>query len=328
VTVRRGAGDAPLRVLWRSDFAGPDADLLPPGCRLRVERDLDRALAQRDEIDVLVDGRASALLDGAALSRVIVPFAGLPAGLREALLERPHLRVHNAHYNAPFVAQHALALLLAAAHHLVPIDAALRRGDWGDRRDPVPSRHLAGGEALLLGYGAIGRHLAPMLRGLGMRVTALRRSPAGDDRDVRQVGREALGDALGQVDAVIVALPATADTSGMLGRAALARLRPGTLVVNVGRSSVFDEDALFEGLRDGRIGAAGIDVWWRYPGEAGETTLPAHRPFWTLPNVVLSPHRADASDDTDRARQEDVAATLRAILEGRERSRVDVTLGY
>ena len=62
--------------------------------------------------------------------------------------------------------------------------------------------------------------------------------------------------------------------------------------------------------------------------EAVTTTLPAHRPFWTLPNVVLSPHRADASDDTDRARHEDVAATLRAILEGRERSRVDVAVGY
>ena len=104
----------------------------------------------------------------------------------------------------------------------------------------------------------------------------------------------------------------------------------GSLLVNVGRAAVIDEDALFDALSSGRIGAAGIDVWWRYPDPAdpGAAAWPANRPFWTLPNVVLSPHRAEATRASERARVADVCATLRAIAEGRERSRVDVAEGY
>ena len=324
----------PLRVLWRAQPPDPipGPDLLPDGARLTVERDLDRALAHRDAIDVLVDARPSELLDGAALAHVIFPFAGLPATLGAALRERPHLTVHNAHYNAPFVAQHAVALLLAAAHRLVPHDAALRRGDWGDGQRPEPSVHLADREALLLGYGAIGRRVATVLQGLGMRVTALRRRVEADDAQegVRVVGPNDLGDALARATAVVVSLPATPATEGLLGAAALARLPRGALVVNVGRGAVIDEDALYEALVDGRVGAAGLDVWWTYPEdrERRRATLPATRPFGLLPNVVLSPHRAEATDHAERARVEDVCATLRAIAAGEARHVVDVGAGY
>lgn len=323
----------PLRVLWRAlpPDPLPSSDLLPDGARLTVERDLDRALAHRDTIDVLVDARPTELLDGADLAHVIFPFAGLPPALGEAVRERPHLTLHNAHYNAPFVAQHALALLLAAAHRIAPHDAALRRGDWGDRQQPERSVHLADREALLLGYGAIGRHLAPMLQGLGMRVTALRRRPeAAAQAGVRVVGPNDLEDALARATAVVVSLPATPATAGLLGAAALARLPRGALVVNVGRGAVIAEDALYAALADGRVGAAGLDVWWTYPEDRDRerSTLPAKRPFGTLPNVVLSPHRADATDQSARARVEDVCATLRAIAAGAARHVVDVGAGY
>lgn len=324
---------AVLRILWRAlpPEPAPGPDLLPPGVDFRVERDLARALARRDEIDVLVDGRPSELLDGAALRHVIVPFAGLPPALRAALLERPHLTAHNAHYNAAFVAQHAVALLLAAGHRLVPHDAALRRGDWGDRASPEPSVPLVGREALLIGYGAIGRRVAPMLRGLGMRVTAVRRQPdPRPEEGVQVVGPDALGDALARATAVVVSLPATPATEGLLDAAALARLPRGAIVVNVGRGAVVDEDALYDALVDGRVGAAGLDVWWTYPPDRGadRATLPSRRPFGLLPNVVLSPHRGDATDASERARVEDVCATLRAIAAGTPRSVVDVAGGY
>ena len=324
----------PMHVLWRAlpPDPVPGPDLLPDGARLTIERDLDRALAHRDAIDVLIDARPSELLDGAALTHVVFPFAGLPPTLGAAVRERRHLTLHNAHYNAPFVAQHALALLLAAAHRLAPHDAALRRGDWGDRRQPERSVHLAGREALLLGYGAIGRHLVPMLQGLGMRVTALRRRPQADDAPagVQVVGPDDLGDALARATAVVVSLPATPATEGLLGAAALARLPRGALVVNVGRGAVIDQDALYDALVDGRVGAAGLDVWWRYPEDRDRerATLPATRPFGMLPNVVLSPHRGDATDGSERARVEDVCATLRAIAAGEARHVVDVDAGY
>jgi phosphoglycerate dehydrogenase-like enzyme len=147
-----------LRVLWRA--APPDprpaADDLPPGCDLVVERDEARALAHRDTLDVLIDGR------------------------------------------------------------------------------PSP----------LLGFGAVGRQLARMLRGLGMRVSVLRRRPEGDEDGVRVIGPTELPAALARADAILVSLPATPATVGLLDREALARLTTGALVVNVGRSSVIDEDAL------------------------------------------------------------------------------------
>src|SRR5690606_26586942 len=101
---------------------------------------------------VLVSGNPDeALLDGARLERVVVPWAGVGEKLRLRALARPALKVHNSHYNGPMVAQHALALLLASANRIVAADRAMRRGDWGRDDD---ARHLgvqlSGKVALLL----------------------------------------------------------------------------------------------------------------------------------------------------------------------------------
>jgi phosphoglycerate dehydrogenase-like enzyme len=337
------SGREPLRVLWR---AAPPSGSPPtvPGAVIRVEEDVEAAAAHADWADVLIDGRASALLDGARLRRVVVPWAGLSPGLRAALLERPHLRAHNSHYNAAFVAEHMVAMLLALAHRLHACDEALRRGDWGDRDRPLRSRHLGGRHALLLGYGRIGRAAVPALHGLGLTLSALRRRPpvpggagssvgadgTGSPGTVREIGMDELRSTLPSVDVVLCSLPGTPATTGLMGTAALAGLPPGALVVNVGRAAVFDEDALYEALHGGHLGGAALDVWYRYPEgeEAARDTLPATRPFWELPHVLMSPHRADASDGSEAARVHDVCATIAALARGEERSRLDVDAGY
>jgi D-2-hydroxyacid dehydrogenase (NADP+) len=317
----------PLRVLWRA--AVPTTPLPPlPGVEVRVARELDAAMVLKDWAEVLVDGRPSELLDGERLRHVLVPWAGLDPALREALLARPHLRGSNSHYNATFVAQHLVALLLAVANRVVEADAALRRFDWGRRDEPLRSMQLQGRRALLLGYGRIGRAAVPMLKGFGLRLTAMRRHPGHGDAGVREVAPETLLELLPQVDAVLCSLPATPSTDGLMDARALRALPHGALVVNVGRGAVFDQDALYEALRDGHLGGAGLDVWYRYPEGQRREAQPADRPFWELPTVVLSPHRADASVTSERARVEDVCATLVALARGEERSPLDIGAGY
>ena len=138
---------------------------------------------------------------------------------------------------------------------------------------------------------------------------------------------------LDAVDTLVVALPLTEATHGMLGRQELERLGPTGLLLNVGRGPVVDEAALYSALTQGRIAGAAIDVWYDYdpqPDAAGGRYPydAATHPFHTLPNVVLSPHRA-ASPFADIARWDDVADTLRQIALGESPSnRVDVERGY
>ncbi len=321
-----------LRVLWRSRLGAEEVAeaALPPGVVVDVATD---ATPERmDGVQVLVDGDPpEELLDASALERVIVPYAGVREGLRARIEARPHLTLHNSHFNAPFVAQHALSLLMACAARLGRYDRDLRQGDWGAPDGPA-STHLAGRQALLLGYGAIGRAMVPMLQGLGMELEALRRRPRPDDRGVRQTGPDELHAALGRADAVLVSLPSTAATDGLLDADAFTALRPGAILVNVGRGSVIDEEATWQALDAGRLGGLGLDVWWRYPDDraARRATLPSRRPFHLHPDVVLSPHRANAVDGWRQASVRDVLTTLAGIAGGTDPSRnvVDVGAGY
>ncbi len=319
-----------VKVLWRSGLGADDVAGAPRPDGVAIEVDRDAAAA--DGAAILVDGDPPAdLLDAPSLRHVIVPYAGVRAGLRERMAARPGLALHNSHFNAPFVAQHAVALLLSLAARLGRYDRALRQGDWGPVNGPE-SVHLAGRRALLVGFGAIGRAMVPMLRGLGMEVEAMRRTPDASDDAVRQWGPDDLHRALGRADVVLVSVPSTPATDGMLDGAAFAALRPGALVVNVGRGSVIDEDAAWAALDAGRIAGLGLDVWWRYPDGPDQrtTTLPSRRPFHLHPDVVLSPHRANAVAGWTLASVRDVLATIDAVVSGRdpERNRVDVGAGY
>lgn len=114
------------------------------------------------------------------------------------------------------------------------------------------------------------------------------------------------------------------------GARELALLPPAALMVNVGRADTIDERALHDALRAGRIGTAGLDVWYRYPRAEEERTCtpPADLPFGELENVVLSPHRAGHSDRTAELRGEQLARLLNALAVGGAPDRVDVERGY
>lgn len=280
----------------------------------------------------LIHGRPTAaqLDDDPHLRGVVIPWSGLPAGTRELLLERPHLRVHNLHHNATAVAEMAIALLLAAIRRLPEADAALRRGDWTPRYAERSGTTLAGRRALILGGGAIGSRIARILGAMELRVEVLRRRPRSE-APFPEHGPEALDALLPESSVLVNALPATPATSGLIDARRLALLPADSAVVNVGRAEVFDERALFEALHGGALGAAGLDVWYRYPASEAEraNTAPSEFPFGELPNVALSPHRAGHLTDTEGERARHLVELFGALACGDDApGRVDVEAGY
>jgi phosphoglycerate dehydrogenase-like enzyme len=285
--------------------------------------------------EILVAGRpTAALLEGSErLRAVVIPFAGLARKPRELLLGYPAISVHNLHHNAAATAELALALLLAAAKRIVPMDRALRQGDWRPRWAPQSAIALEGKTALVLGFGAIGRRVAEGCLGLGMSVLAVRRQAAGGEREGRVAVHPpaALRELLPKVHVLVICLPLTPETEGLIGAAELALLPPRSVLVNVGRGPIVDEAALYAALVSRRLHSAGLDVWYRYPEDeaAREHTLPAGHPIHELDSVVMSPHRGGDNLETEERWPEALAALLNAAARGEPLpNRVDLAAGY
>lgn len=294
-----------------------------------------------DSTQVLISGRATTeqLAAAGSLKAIIVPWAGVPPQLRNAVRDFPGVAIHNLHHNAPETAEVAMALLLACAKSVVPIDQALRVGDWTPGYKDRHSIRLEGKTAVVLGFGAIGQRIARACVGLGMRVRAHRRNvdqplrtevPV-DDVEVR--GPHDLSRSLIKADVLILAMPQTDETTGLIGPTELAMMNDGAILVNIARGNLVDEDALYEALASGKLRAAGLDVWYRYPEpeegkevpDSAKHTFPANRPFHELPNVVLSPHRGGSSIDVEQARIEAIAHLLNSDPMP---NRVDLDRGY
>ena len=303
----------------------------------RVRITVSRALTGPHDHHILVTGRPTReeLCSSGHLHTVIIPWSGLSEATREALREHPQLAVHNLHHNAAAAAEQAAALLLAAAKFIIPADRRLRQGDWSPRYRPDPTVLLEGKTAVVLGYGAVGRRVARMCRGLGMRVVAVRRTarPAERSGEDEVHTADALPNLLSRGNALIMCLPLTEETKGMLGARELALLPEDAVLVNIGRGATIDQGALYDALRSGRLKAAGLDVWYHYPADeaARSDTAPADRPFHELENVVMTPHRGGAygTAHTEIMRMRALAALLNAAAAGQPMpNRVDLVRGY
>ncbi|MCC7272639.1 MAG: 3-phosphoglycerate dehydrogenase [Alphaproteobacteria bacterium] len=181
--------------------------------------------------------------------------------------------------NADAVAEHALYLLLALFKRGPAYDRAVKGGAWPRDAGTRP-RELRGKVAAIVGYGRIGRRIADLCRALGMRVMAVDPSPAEAD-----VAFVPLPDALAAADAIILALPLSPATRGLIDAAALVRMKPSAFLVNVARGAIVDQPALAAALRAGRLAGAGLDVLAVEPPAADD-------PLLALDSVVLTPHVA------------------------------------
>ena len=233
--------------------------------------------------EVVLNGHT--LMDAAVLAaapklRSIV-FLGTGAAsyvdLAEAARRGVQVRVVRG-YGDRTVAEHAFGLLLAAARGFAAMDAELRAGKW-DAREGVELRGKLLG---VVGAGPIGSEMIRMAAGFGMRVAAWSRSGVSDDLPCQAMP---LDDLLRASDALSVHLALTEETRGFFDAMRLSLIKPGALLVNVARGALFEEEALADALRSGRIRHAALDVFSTEP-------LPANHPFTKLPNVTLTAHAA------------------------------------
>jgi phosphoglycerate dehydrogenase-like enzyme len=183
--------------------------------------------------------------------------------------------------NARAVAELTLALMLATLRRLPRFDAALRQGTWSDPQLQDGIGELGGRTVGLVGYGAIPRVLAPVLVALGCRLLYTAGSQVHD-----ALGEWRTLDALlAEADIVSLHLPLTEETAALIGANSFSRMRPGAILINTARGALVDQAALVDALRNGRLAAAGLDVFAHEPPDPADA-------LFSLPNVVATPHVA------------------------------------
>jgi phosphoglycerate dehydrogenase-like enzyme len=291
------------------------------------DRDYDILICGRPDEDIL--GRSK------LLKHLIVPWAGLPASTAELMAGYTGISVHNIHHNAASAAEMALALMLAAARHIIPADRNLRLGDWSCRYLQETSVLISESRVLILGYGHIGRLVGRACTILGAEVSAIRRNIEKNTVSDGTVlyPLSSLHEILLKTDILVLALPLTPETKGIIGDRELDLLHNRSIVVNIGRGKLIDERSLFEHLQSGSIGSAGIDVWYRYPtsDESRISTPPSSFPFDSLDNIVMTPHMGGAFGTLklEQLRMQHIADSLNTAAEGGELPcRINLELGY
>jgi phosphoglycerate dehydrogenase-like enzyme len=282
----------------------------------------DRAAAVAGA-DVLVCSRLEAAEAASALAVRLVQVTG--AGLdRVAVQALPaQASVANTFHHARPIAEHVLMSVLALSRRLLPSDRELRAGTWRTiATDPgVPLHPTLDTMTLgVLGLGSIGLETVRLAEAVGMSTAAVRHrpdAPVPDGVHPRWVGGPAdLPRLLAESDVVVVTVPLTAATEGMIGAAELAAMRPTAVLVNVARGPVVDQDALYRALVRGDIAGAAIDVWWGAP--APGRTPPADLPFAELDNVLLTPHHSGHARSTFEGRADDIADNVVRLARGEE----------
>ena len=209
------------------------------------------------------------------------------------------------------MAEHALAMTLAAAKRLLPEHAALTRGEFNQFK---PNRMLAGGVCGILGFGGIGIATARLMRCLGMRVHAIRRSPPAD-APADWVGTpDRLDELLAASDVLVVSLPLTRATWRLIGARELGLMKPDAVLVNLARGEIVDERALYEHLVSRPGFTACLDAWWVEPVRHGEFRM--DQPFMRLPNVIGSPHNSASVRGWREVALRRAVSNCRRALEG------------
>ncbi len=206
-------------------------------------------------------------------------------------------------------AQHVLAQMLALTRNL-PVQLRNQDGprEWRYLEDRFTAGVLTGKVVLLLGYGAIGRRLAELLRPFGCTVTAYRRTPRGDE-GVPIAAEGALPAALAAADHVVNLLPDSPETAGWMSATRLAQMKPGARFYNIGRGTTVDQPALIAALDSGRLGGAYLDVMDPEP-------LPPAHPLWTARNCHITCHIGGGTREQDENLAVHFLANLAAFTRG------------
>lgn len=273
--------------------------------------DREKLLAAVPEADALLV-RSATTVDAEVLAAApklkIVARAGV--GLDnvdvDAATERGVLVVNAPTSNIHSAAEHALALLLSAARQIPAADASLREHTW--KRSSFSGTEIFGKTVGVVGLGRIGQLVAQRLSAFGTHLVAY--DPYVSPARAAQLGIEllTLDELLARADFISVHLPKTPETAGLIGKDALAKTKPGVVIVNAARGGLVDEAALADAVRSGHVRAAGLDVFSKEPC--------TDSPLFELPQVVVTPHLGASTEEAQDRAGTDVAASVKLALAG------------
>ena len=217
------------------------------------------------------------------------------------------------------ITEYVMAALLTRYVPLVEADRKMRSGGWDYQagRSAGLRQECSGTAIGIVGYGHIGSSVARRAKAFNMVVHVANRSrPTADATVDYYYPLPELHTFLASVDVVVVALPLSNETSGLIDHRAFAAMRPDCLVINVGRGPVVDEKALYEALVQKKIGGAVIDTWYLYPKDDNDATYPGTFPFHTLDNIIITPHMSGWTWGTIRRRQRVMAENINRLETG------------
>jgi D-3-phosphoglycerate dehydrogenase / 2-oxoglutarate reductase len=246
---------------------------------------VNRTVFAPDDLPGLLEGYAICIDDHsylptaivaqcATLKHVVFLGTGAASYMNVDELAGLGIRVHTIKgYGDTAVAEHAIALMVAASRDVARMDREIRSGTWVPRE----GTQLTGKTLGIIGLGGIGREVARIGHGLGMKLLAYNRSPQPDTQ------LAPLDEVLTRSDVVSLHLVLNDDTRGFLGAAQIARMKPGAILINTARGALVDEQALLEALRSGHIRHAGLDVFHDEP-------LRSDHPLAAMDNVTLTAH--------------------------------------
>lgn len=235
------------------------------------------------DYEVLFGHPVPALLRQASqLKWLCSDYAGVEKYLDDAVWPRPDCLLSNASgAYGPTISEHILMVLLMLLRRMPEYQVDLCQRQWTFH---TPIRSIIGSHVVMLGTGDIGSHTARRLKALGASVTGVCRSGRSEEPAFdRVVPIQELDSVLPEADALVMALPATPETEGILSRERIALLPERAYVVNVGRGSAIDQNALVEALMQRKLAGAALDVMTPEP-------LPADDPLWDCPNTIITPH--------------------------------------
>ena len=288
----------------------------------------DRLAAELPDTDIFVGYslRSEQLKEGKKLKWIHSTAAGV-AQLMYPELRDSGIMVTNPSgiFSVP-MAEHTMGLLLALARNFPDSVREQDRARWAQQQIWDKPQHLTelNGEVLLIvGYGSIGREVAKRAKAFEMRVWGVTRSGEGDRAHAEKIFSAAkLHKTLPDADYVLICAPETAETKHLIGTPQIARMKPRARLINVGRGSLLDENALVQALKSGALGGAALDVAQTEP-------LPAESPLWKAPNLFITPHTSGVSDRLWDRQAAILIELLERWFDGRELfNRVDFARGY
>lgn len=271
-----------------------EVERLAPDMRVVVTRDRGAIEGLLGEVEVAAGSFPLELLPRAGRLRWLQTWgAGVDWLLRHPEAAELDFVLTNASgVHAVPISEHIIGMLLMFARGLhAAVRAQTRREWWRPGREGV--FELAGKTMLLVGVGAIGERTAALASALGMRVEGVRRDPdAGAAHVDAMYGPEQLLERLPHADVVVLTVPLSHETQGLVGDAELRAMKPAAYLVNIGRGGTVDEAALIAALREGRIAGAALDVFAKEP-------LPPDSPLWDMESVIITAHYSGATPAYD-----------------------------